>query len=219
VAEEFSLTASVTTDIYTVPTGKRAFVATVVFSNGSGSLQTGASYVKVSGSYYRLASTANISAGVVSSAITSVTFAPGYIFEAGESFALNVSADMTGIAVIVEFPNTDPLRSAKLVEPTTGADRTLLTASGAVSVMGNAMNFISALGVTAFTNGSGSAITCATKWTVGSTTLTLSSNSANNNTRQIGLAPSSLSSGDVIAINVSADLTGGIAWINVVERP
>lgn len=73
------------TDLYTVPAGKVMVVNQVLITNTSGSTDQVFFSIKISGTYYRISSTLNVStAGAVNA-----TFASLPVFTAGTSFSVN----------------------------------------------------------------------------------------------------------------------------------
>jgi hypothetical protein len=221
--QSFTLAAGAN-DVYTVPAGKRAFVSNVLISQTTGGALTIIPQLKASGSYYRLSTSQSLSSSATATTATigvNNSYAPLYVFEAGESFALNSTGVATGLAYIVEFPDTDPLKSAKVLAAAGGGDRTIYTApSNGAAILDNAFRFISQPGAFHITNGTGSGISVTPKLTSGSTTLSLTAQTGPANSKgTIAPFPTQLKSGDVVIATPASDLTGGLVWVNLVERP
>lgn len=100
-------TASGNNDLYTVPTGKKAVqIGAVAYINDTAGSINIYLQLKRSGSYYRMANTAAVTAG------TTGFHAPGlyFIMSAGDVLALNDSAGSGGvIGGVLEFDDTVPL--------------------------------------------------------------------------------------------------------------
>jgi hypothetical protein len=208
-------------DVYTVPAGTRAFIGALTLTQTSGGTLVVYGAVKNSGTYYRVGSNQNFSTGSVATvAFGSGTSVPPFIYEAGEAIALNATGALTGFAHIVEFPDTDPLRSARVLAPAMG-DNTVYTGAG-----GGAFLIATAIQPAAYSggnyhvaNGTVGAVNVFLKYTVGATTLSFGVVSFNANARSQGACPMAIASGDVLIVNCASAMANSVAWVNVVERP
>ena len=206
----------------TVPTGKRWLVGVYFGYNDSAGTIAFYPTVKISGTYYRLASTATVGTAAAS------TSTVGYIAEAGETLAVNV-ATTNGLNVIVwvvEFDSTIAVKSAKLLSLATG-DNTVYTAPANTNAMiiGNtfavggvnlaALSYVNSSGGTRTIRWhvvpSGSAVAAAHRITA--------TISVTNLTRNSNATIATLNSGDFINLNTDANTATQIAWVNVMEIP
>lgn len=117
-----NITTATTTDLYTVPAGKKALIPASYFTNVGAAGNATSVAVKISGTYYVLTTSANISANATG------TRNSQYIFEAGEILAVITSStsQLNGRAFIMEIPDYYPIFSAKL---------TAFTGSGTADIL------------------------------------------------------------------------------------
>lgn len=212
------------TDLYTVPTGKRAIVTTMCGFNPSAGSITWYPKVKISGTYYRLNSGSAAGAGTFS-APTSVSF----ILEAGEILAIN-TITTNGLNVstsIIEFDAASPLKTVKLAGLSTG-DNTLYTCPSGKTAL--------PLGPSLLFGGINPTVFCPFLYVVGDASggdtfvlhLVPSGGSAGSTNKIATVTPSanargtasfagSLGAGDFIVVNASTGDAAQIAWMNLVE--
>lgn len=213
-------------DLYTVPAGKRALFLSGVTYQASGSTITIFPEVKISGTYYRLGTATAVSTTVAT--ILSGAAAGGYIAEAGEILAVN-SITANGLNIwynVVEFDNTVPLRTVKLLGLATG-DQTLYTVpvnttmipyrtGGGTGGWGDLITIIIA------TNGATPTITgniCSSGTTPGTGNKVYPSTAMTANTKNNGFGVPSLSAGDFVNVNSSGTDATTMTWMNVYELP
>lgn len=115
-------------DLYTVPTGRRAYVSAVYGYNGNGSAGTYFTERKVASTYYRAGvTTLSIAAGASASSSDRAGTFNDVMLEAGESLSVNCSvANFNIIAAVIEFDATSPLKQGYKLGLSTG-DNTLYT--------------------------------------------------------------------------------------------
>jgi hypothetical protein len=213
-------------DVYTVPTGRKAFLSAnfwADYNDNSGGTLVRFLEVKISGSYYRV--TANASRTVNTGAVTGI-FTP-MILEAGDKLAVN-TAITTGngfplnyAASIVEFDAGSKLKSARLTGPSSG-DNTLYTCPSSTAAMLVLSQLVtSGQGVTFTADGTqrniyanivpnGSSPASTNRFT---TTVVVSANTVN-----AGVVFGSLTAGDFVNINVDVGAATQFAWVNILER-
>jgi hypothetical protein len=209
------------TDIYTVPTGKRAAVLAMGGYNNSAGNILAYPEVKISGAYYRLASSIAPTTGTASFQRNI-----GYIAEAGEIIAVNTATN-NGLNVtfrIIEFDNTCALYTSKLTSLSNG-NNTVYTVPGGVTalVLDQTLGFNgNSQGALVHWNASGAART--TKWnfvtsggSVAATNQITNANSDNNNGIFAASVLFTMSAGDFININVDAGTATQMAWVTVME--
>lgn len=206
------------TDLYTVPSNKRALVAAMYLYNASGVGNiVWYPQVKISGTYYRLATnatTANTASG---------TLAVGYVAEAAEIISINTATNNGGVvfAYILEFDDTCAVKSSKLTSVSAG-DNTLYTASGVTATIlsvGNVYLLPSAASLIAAVNSSGNPRTYIAKITPSGGSATQVSASANpaDGVRSQLSVPGMLQNGDAIVVNSDAATATQFMWATVME--
>lgn len=109
-------------DIYTAPTGRRAYVNGATFFNTTaGTINLGL-YIKSSGTYYNVGATSSPTTGSINAT------SGGIILEPGES--ASILQQTTGNVIInisvIEFDATTPVYSAKLANPSSGVSTTTI---------------------------------------------------------------------------------------------
>lgn len=214
-------------DIYTVPAGKRALLLGVVISNAAaGATSTFQPTVKISGVYQKLMVSFSVAAGVG----TGATFTGGvFIAEAGDVFSLLQATSTTFfvVATILEFDNTAPIKTVRLVSPISG-DQDFYTPAGGKNglIIGNTLlssgnaNLFSAY----MYNNTIAAIS--TKWNyrrgaAGASTSNFVSGSASVSAGVAAQAASlqfiTVANGDTLSVNLTATNPGGMIFLNVLE--
>jgi hypothetical protein len=223
----FQLTAT-TTDLYTVPSGKRAIIYPSYGANANTSGPFSIGYtakIKSGGNYY------NISASGSSSqnALMTVPSSP-IILEAGESCSVTTTSN-TGMNYgypVLEFDNTIPLKTAKLLTVING-NNTVYTcpANTKAFILDSNCGIGTVLGLAQlyYSNLSGGSIT--RQWYLvnsggspGTTNSTSLSASIGNAAIDVAGATSAcLNAGDTIVINTSASTATQMPWVNIMEAP
>lgn len=212
------------TDLYTVPTGKRAILTSYVYSNfvNIGTV-TWFLQVKHSGTYYRLSTSDSRTASSASNSAIG-----HFIFEAGESISVNVATSngLNFFAEVLEFDDSNALTRAAIFGLATG-DQTLYTCPTgkrahvpASSPWPNNNSPVGALGLVADAGGSRTMIiqhvpnggSPATSNQVTSASVTAS-------TRSNATVPVTLDAGDFININVNTGNAAQLAYTPIIERP
>lgn len=131
LATSSGFTASVFTDLYTVPVGRRALVTGYALTNRTaGSVGTRA-FIKDSGTYYGYTGTTTVGAGAGSG--TNIPMG----FDAGESFSLmpdTTTNAANAFVTIIEYDASVPFFSKKIFSPANGTS-TLYTAPPGVSAL------------------------------------------------------------------------------------
>ncbi len=217
------------TDLYTVPTGRRAFIGNLQFHNPSAGTIGFYMEIKVSGTYYRISSVSSANAGLSNNNFN----AGGIYLEAGESLSINTTttAGLNASIAVVEMDATSPVKSAKLTGASTGHN-TLYTCpagksayvtgqgSGMGMGMGNPnvfaglLNFVSDGGgtraVTTYLVPSGGS--------AGTTNQMMASANVSANVRSSALIfNATLGVGDFVDFNVDTGAATQLAWVNIIE--
>lgn len=213
------------TDLYTCPTGKRALIVAARLSGipAAGSV-TGFLEIKVSGTYYRTTSN-----NTVTTAQNFNFSNVGIVLEAAEILAINC-ATSTGATVffdIIEFDNTAPLFTKKVLGPAAG-DQTVYTVPAGKSAIITQIGgppFSSAGVATFVADGGGNRVWKAhivasagspttANQAVPSTTTNLSTVSNIN-------VSGGMTAADFINLNSTTNLAGlaAIFWMNIIESP
>lgn len=209
-------------DMYTCPAGKRACVSYIIGYNTAGTTTTIFPVLYVSGTYYRIGGAGN----AATTAQTQVLVTnQAIILEAGERIGVNTTqAGMNLWANIVEFDNTAPIKSSKVVNMSNGNNTVYTCPSGKKAITLDQWfktNFT--LKKFFYFNNSGNSASLT--WygvpnggspgstnQIGTETVTTGSASA----RLIGGLI--LSAGDSIVVNTNVGTGTQTAWINVMER-
>lgn len=215
-------TASGDVDIFTSPAGKRTLIIQGGGDNVGGNTVAWYFELKSSGSYYRLTSTVSSSTGALA---TSTAIA--IILEAGESLAVNTTASGANfVASAIQFDNTSPMRTVKLLGPSTGNNTWYTVGAGKTAWVMSATGAwgLSALYFATDSGGTRTTITCAVA-SGGLTTCAVNSVNAINflatgasSRAATGSNPGiTLNTGDFLVLNVDTGAATQIAWINVLE--
>lgn len=116
--------AGVTTDVYTCPAGKKAFVASGYMYNGSGvQITNGKIYTKVSGNYYL--TVANMQNATAATRPIR-NFNTNIYLDENEGFAVNLSQISNVWFLVYEFDKTTPITIARITTFING-DNTIYT--------------------------------------------------------------------------------------------
>ena len=211
-------------DLYTVPSGKRALFQGISLYNSSAGNITFYPTVKVSGTYYRLATsvTANTGVGATSSGI-------GYIAEAGETLAVNTATNNGAnvFCTVVVFDNTCPVYSAKLLALANGNNTIYTVPASKKAALLDANMIAIATSATSgifYVNSSGGARSVQVSFvesgqSLGTGYLAGPATSVNDITRSnLGWRPT-LAAGDFVNINTNAATATQIAWVSTMEIP
>jgi len=213
-------------DFYTVPTGRRAILTALSANNNTGGSINVIPKLKVSSTYYRLGATTAVSAGTNSN----VTGLLG-VAEAGESFAVNVSA--TGLNVwlkIVEFDSSSPIVCTRLLGTAiANGDNTLYTCPSGYSVVllscfDVPASVSTATGGIRYGNDTGSSRTLKLNvvpsgGSVGTSNLMVQTQTASNAALTAMTPTFALAAGDFVSVNVDSNSASQILWIVVQEIP
>ncbi len=217
------------TDLYTVPSGKRAYVNYGVAFNGSGGSVTHYATIKVSGSYYPVSVpivTAN------NSAPTSIAVGTGLgiVLEAGEILAINcaTTAGLNANFDVYLFDDTANFKSAKNLALSNGANTLYICPTGKKasfnftqlnSANGPAGVVYPALAVSNFSGGSLSySLNCVPSGgTAGTGNLLLTPTAVSSpNVTSYGTG-TNLTADDFLVVTTSSANAGQAAWVNVWE--
>lgn len=214
-------------DLYTVPASKRAIIYGNVGYNPSAGTITWFPQVKISGTYYKIGASSNLSTGAGTGANFAVSSVVPYILEVGEIFSINTTTT-AGLNIwfrAIEFSDTYPLSSKKIVALANG-DNTLYTcanAQGAIlPVVVNSAGAQVAAQIYVM-NSSGATRTyiaylVPVAGSAGSTNQLIPATAVNNGVLSTLLACNShLDNGDFIVLNTNSGTAGQFAWINIFE--
>lgn len=213
------------TDVYTCPSNKRAFVLQKIIAVPSAT--TAYDSIKVSGTYYQI----TISSSTVNSFNSGANNGSSIILEAAEILSTNTNVNGCNIWwTIIEFDNTCPLKTVKLLSLSSGAN-TVYTVPAAksafvlASVGTGVTPILTGYGAIHYANTSGGTRTVSANavpsgGSVGSTNLLAPAVTvANNNINASAgiICPGTLNTGDFLNLNTDAATATQIAWVNVIE--
>jgi hypothetical protein len=208
------------TDIYTVPTGKKALIQASVgrsYNPSAGNI-TYYTEIKVSGTYYRISSNTLLTTGTGN--VGNITAA--MVLGAGEILAIN-TATTNGLNVwteIIEYDATDVRLVTGRVLSLANGDNTIYTVSaGKTAIRGNIIAGTNCLGIA---NSSGGARTMIiyqvpSGGSSGSTNQMTSAGSFADLSVSTVLNPGTMDTGDFIVVNTNSGLTGQTAWVTMFE--
>lgn len=214
--------ASGTSDLYTVPAGKKASVLGTWIFNPTGGAIVFAAQAKIGGVGYSLtAPTASVAANAVANAGQQI------VLEAGESYSIAASAAGLNVWLrIVEFDSGSHWKSARLLSLAAGANTLYTVPAGKIAFPSStSFNLGSASAIIGVVNLSGGARTLTPHGTApGSLAVSAATQSgpaavalANNGAASL-FAPVML--GATESLSVNADAAGAVfAWVNVYEVP
>jgi hypothetical protein len=210
-----------TTDLYTVPAGKRAVISVSMHHNTNAAACTIQQMLKAASVYYPLGGQVSVAAGGINSNGSFL-----YVFEAGESWAITTSVSGLNLwGRIVEFDNDAPLKSGRVLTLLNG-DNLLYTAPAGktVYVQGGiwlppaqapSMNIINASGATRTFSSFGTAAGV----TASSTGARVHNGVAiANNAIGFCVVPPNLGAGESIVFT-SDGAGAGVAYVTVWEQP
>lgn len=209
-----------TTDLYTVPTGKKLLLTSQMRTyNTTGSSITSYLMYKIAGNYYRLQTPASNSANTS----TATTFNLGIVLEAGESIAINTTAIGLNVSLnAMLFDATVPLKTAKLLSLTTG-DNTLYTVpAGKIAFVQAVTPSFTPIPVVCFGNGTAGSViwyahNVASGGTPDTTNRVVASQTYTTNTINNQPIGSHMEAGDFISINSNSSSAGQWAGVTVYE--
>lgn len=116
-ATSTNYTASVPSDLYTVPTGRRAILVGYNFVNRSAGSIASAAMIKIAGNYYQITASSSAGANAESNGLAN------FVAEAGETFAVrsdtSTSVGNTWLQVI-EYDASVPVYTARAIAPANG---------------------------------------------------------------------------------------------------
>lgn len=217
------------TDLYTCPTGKRAFVGASRVNNASGGTVSVYPAIKVSGSYYQIGTTSSVSTGTAVDLI--VGFGIGIVLEAGESLAVNcaTTAGANVNAMVYEFDSTANFKTAKILALSNGANTLYTCPTGKNAAFGNG-HLTSAAGAGSsavwqnlvICNGTAGSInytlnSVPSGGSAGSGNAMVPSTSIGAGTATGISAGTAMAAGDTLVVTTSAGTAGQAAWVNVWE--
>jgi hypothetical protein len=209
-------------DIYTVPSGKRAFINEIDLFNTAGSTTTLYFEVKISGVYYRLSPTTTLATNTYINIIDLNQGTP-IILEEGDTIALNMS--QAGINLwthVMEFDKTSGMKSPRLLSLASG-DNILYTvpAMKSVFIMGSSTWNGDSNSIFGFNN-SGSTITMNLNYVPNGGVSGLGNkvisqvNVGGANPMQLS-GGTSLNASDSIILNASNNANPFVVWCNIME--
>ncbi len=149
VTVNYTNLASGNIDLYTVPAGKVAYIASFFVYNSTNTTTTVIPQIYFSGTYYRMGSSASVSA-TNSSSIGNLS----YVFNSGEIISMNTSQTGITAELILMTVSTNYGLKGIFVLPSTG-DNTIYTASGGPAYMFNINNTAALGGTISVFNNSG----------------------------------------------------------------
>ena len=222
-----SALAATTTDLYTVPSGKRAIIYPNYGANGSATPVsiTSQAKIKSGGNYYAIsASTSTSMSGLVLNPSAPI------ILEAGESASVTISG---GTALnfgypILEFDNTISVKTAKALSVISG-NTTLYTCPANTKAFildqNCGVGTATGLGQLYYSNNSGSAVT--RRWNIVNSGGSVSPSSAasastsipNTNIDIAGTCSIGLNAGDFISFTSGSATATQMIWVNIMEVP
>lgn len=209
--------------LYTVPTGKRAFLASAAHFNASGGTVNYYYTASISSTDYKISNTTAVSTGAAGTSIGGI-----FILEEGESLKIvtTTNNNLNVFGRIVEFSNTSGIKTATLISGASG-DNTLYTcpASKTATVFTSTMaGFMETAGLLyTISNVTGGGIDhyaniVESGGSPGSTNqIVISSTASAGTIVNSGAGNMALAAGDFININLSAANTSGLIWSNVIE--
>jgi hypothetical protein len=209
-------------DLYTVPAGKRALVMAMQVYNQSAGNISWYPAIKISATYYRLASNTTTSTLAVGS-----NAAVGYIAEAGETVAI-VTATNNGANVyarVIEFDDSVDIYSSKLTTLSAGANTVYTCPASTSALLLDQQLLISVANFSfIYINASGGSRTV--YWHVvpsgsaaGANYQATASTAVADGARSQLTGTVTLSAGDFVSINTDAATATQMAWVNVMEIP
>lgn len=213
--------ASGTTDVYTVPTGKKALIIGISLHNQTGSTITYSFSAKISETYYRLSSNQSIASGTGQSSYNDIC---STCLNAGESLA--ITTDVAGLNLfvkILEFNSSAPIYTTRLLTLDAGNNTLYTCPSGKMAWLlasGGGMSFLN-YGTFYWYNSTASAVNY-TWYVVPNGQSPSTSNriygqaSLSANSRSVINAYINLNAGDSIVLNVGT-ANAGHAWVSYIE--
>lgn len=131
--------ASGNVDIYTVPSGRKAYITGLLVFNNSGGAVTLFPQIKISGTYYQVANTVAPANGGPASSL----FFRSIVLNAGESISVNTTASGLNISISgYEYDANSPLKRYDIKSLING-DNTLLTVPTGKNISLNNSSIIS----------------------------------------------------------------------------
>lgn len=225
VSGQAVISSATDTDLYTVPSNKRAFVLGWMVNNPGSSASVSPEF-KISSTYYPL-----VTAGTGNNFY--VPFVP-YVAEAGESFSINTASATTTSAYVsvIEFDNTANLKSVKITSFING-NNTVYTVPAAKTAFLVPMNLLGqpqgsttspSVGseVIGYANASGSSRSIQmyqvpSGQSVGTNYSVAGSFNVANGTSNGRGFQGALNTGDFIVINSNASTASQLGWVTVIE--
>ena len=210
-------------DLYTCPSGKRAYVVVAFGYNTSAGSITIQPEIKVSGTYYRIGNDVTLTT-LTGGGITN----PEIVLEAGEIFAVNLTTT-NGLNIwvrIIEFDNTSGFKTAKILALANG-NNTLYTcpASTIAKMMTTYTNEATGTGAIKYMNASGASRNITNNVVPSGGSVATGNQAgplqagANNTFLSVIAPPVPLAAGDFINVNTNNGTAGQVSWVNVMEIP
>lgn len=217
------------TDLYTVPTGKRALVSGYSYYNSTGSSIGHSLKVKISGTSYQMTTSVSTSGGLFASR------GEGWmLLEAGDILQVNciTTAGLNMQPSILEFDDSSNLKGARLVGLSTGNNTLYTCPAGKTAAIVTSIpaNFMAAVqsatfgqcGIAFFADSGGSRTidihSVASGGSPGSTNAIIVGGSASASNRLNSALTMPLGPGDFINIAVDTGAVTQLAFCMVVER-
>jgi hypothetical protein len=216
-------------NVYTCPAGRRAYVMSLfVANNVGGTSSTFSTLVNVGGTSYQIGS---LSSTTPAGGNTTVLGTAVYVLEAGEvlQVANTTTTSFSVFGTIVEFDNTSPLKSVKLLTLSSGENTIYTVSTGKSAVLlpptpvftSSSGNY----GVT-YRNDSGGTRTLKLYVVPNGGSVGISNQVAGGsagttvttgNSSEIGIAPLSMVAGDSIVLSTDAATAQQWAYLTVLE--
>lgn len=209
-------------DLYTCPTGKRAYIASASAYNGSGGSIPRYYQVKISGTYYRVSAATTVSNGGVN------TNTIGIVLDAGEIISINTTTTngLNCTLEVWEFDDSSPFKSVKKTSWSTG-DNTIYTCPAGKSAWLGPVSSAFTMGVTptarlSFMSDGGGTRTVIVHvvpsgQAVGTDYRITGAVAVTANNLGAVTFVTELGAGDFINVNVDTGAAGEFGWLNVIE--
>jgi len=218
-------TCTTNVDLYTPASGHQALVNGCAYTNTGANSTNFTLKVKIGGTYFALYALSTIASGGASVNTTS-----GFVLDSTMTLAVLLNNAATSTTVVscsvVDFvtPTTGPRIRTIIVTTFASGDNTLYTVPASTTAMVVAAGQIGVLNLLNYINNSGNARTI--QWNVVPSGGAVSATgNAISQSASVADAASSvrpfdgtMTAGDFISLNTSANTAGQVAWFTVVER-
>lgn len=214
-----TLAATTDNDIYTCPSGRRAFVSGIMFYNTAGTTTTTTHKVKIGGSYFRIGNTRT------TSTLSNTPVNLEFVLLPTDILSINPTASGLNCSILlVEYDATgSSVNSARMTTVTAGENTFYTCPAGKSAILlAGAHNVSASATAVTLSNDSGSSRTVKLSnvnsgGSVSATNLfTPATVITTGNATQFGVI-GGLSSGDFISINTDANTAGQFYYANVIE--